>query len=165
MVWGYGRTGYGAFRTARVLRENLDAPALVLDRLVQGWLRHHADCEVRLTWHVGDCRRYLELATAWATTLGVAPADVEYLMFADAADEPGSQWSPSPPATTTADSSAGGEVAAVLDALDEAANAFAALPGDANPADLDDFEHALRHLRRIVLARTARPEGIPLDRP
>src|SRR5438046_344179 len=28
MVWGYGRIGYGAFRTARVLRENEHAAAV-----------------------------------------------------------------------------------------------------------------------------------------
>jgi hypothetical protein len=29
MVWGYGRTGYGPFRTARVLEENAEAGAIL----------------------------------------------------------------------------------------------------------------------------------------
>ncbi|WP_414635464.1 hypothetical protein [Actinophytocola sp.] len=108
MVWGYGRVGYGPFRTARVLTDNPGAPtvlreaahrvrrdggpsafgwlaehrlawlgvafatkflfycsqppatpALVLDRLVQGWLREHAQWRVRLDWHVADYQAYV----------------------------------------------------------------------------------------------------------
>jgi hypothetical protein len=203
MVWGHGVVGYGAFRTARVLRDNQDAPrvlhevaqrvgrdggaeafawfkenalrwlgvafatkylffcnvpgsapALVLDRLVRRWLRQHADCHVRLSWHVEDYRRYLDLATEWAGELGLMPAEVEYLMFADAASEdPGSQWAPPRQvrASTDVAFSDDDERAAIMEALEEAATGFAALPGDINTADSDDFERGLRQLRRIVL--------------
>jgi hypothetical protein len=192
MVWGYGRVGYGAFRTARVLRENDDAPrvlrevalktrrdggaeafewlkqhrlrylgvsfatkylffcsdaeaapALVLDQRVQRWLRQHADCHVSLDWKVEDYRRYLCLVTTWARELDLRPDEVEYLMFAD----DGSQQ------VTAQEVSEESDEFAVLDALDEAAAAFAALPGDVHPDDVDDFERGVRQLRRIVLAR------------
>jgi hypothetical protein len=212
MVWGYGRVGYGPFRTARVLTENKDAapilreaadrvrsdggpeafawlaknrlnwlgvafatkylffcsagssatPALVLDRLVQAWLREHAGWRVRLDWHATDYREYVHTAIEWAFELGCAPADVEYLMFADAASlNPNGQWA-SP--NSTGDSAVGGQspgdarpdVMAVLDALDEAAEAFAALPATATPSDTADFERGLQLLRQIVLGHQRR---------
>jgi hypothetical protein len=56
-------------------------------------LRQHCDGLVRLDWQVANYRRYLHLGTDWAAQLDLAPADVEYLMFSDAASqEPGSQW-------------------------------------------------------------------------
>ncbi|MCW3817873.1 hypothetical protein ONA91_25825 [Micromonospora sp. DR5-3] len=192
MVWGYGPVGYGAFRTARVLRENHDAPrilrevasktrrdggaeafewlkqhrlrylgvsfatkylffssgaeaspALVLDQRVQRWLWQHADCHFSLNWNVEDYRRYLCLVTKWARELELRPDEVEYLMFAD----DGSQQ------TTPEEVSEESDEFAVLDALDEAAAAFAALPGDIDPNDVEDFERGVRQLRRIVLAR------------
>lgn len=190
MVWGYGRVGYGAFRTARVLRENAEAPrilrevasktrrdggaeafgwlkqhrlrylgvsfatkylffcsdadaapALVLDRRVQRWLGRHADCHVSLDWNVEDYRRYLCLVTTWARELTLRPDEVEYLMFAD-----GSQQ------LTAQEVSEESDEFAVLDALDEALAAFAALPCDIDPNDVEDFERGVRQLRRIVLA-------------
>ncbi|MET8547427.1 hypothetical protein [Micromonospora zamorensis] len=192
MVWGYGRVGYGAFRIARVLRENDEAPrilrevalktrrdggaeafewlrqhrlrylgvsfatkylffcseaeaspALVLDRRVQRWLWQHADCHVSLDWNVDDYRRYLCLVTKWARELELRPDEVEYLMFAD----DGSQQ------ITAEEVSEESDEFAVLDALDEAVAAFAALPGDIDPNDVEDFERGVRQLRRIVLAR------------
>ncbi|MEU8166945.1 hypothetical protein [Micromonospora sp. NPDC049004] len=192
MVWGYGRVGYGAFRTARVLRENDEAPrilrevalktrrdggaeafewlkrhrlrylgvsfatkylffcsdaeaapALVLDRRVQRWLWQHADCDVSLDWNVEDYRRYLCLVSTWARELKLRPDEVEYLMFAD----DGSQQ------VTAQEVSEESDEFAVLDALDEAAATFAALPRDIHPNDVDDFELGVRQLRRIVLAR------------
>ncbi|MFG1834104.1 8-oxoguanine DNA glycosylase OGG fold protein [Micromonospora chersina] len=192
MVWGYGRVGYGAFRTARVLRENDEAPrilrevasktrrdggaeafewlkrhrlrylgvsfatkylffcsdaaaspALVLDRRVQRWLWQYAACHVSLDWNVEDYRRYLCLVTKWAQDLDLRPDEVEYLMFAD----DGSQRK------TAEEVSEESDEFAVLDALDEAAAAFAALPGDIDPDDLEDFERGVRQMRRIVLAR------------
>ncbi|RLK25395.1 hypothetical protein DER29_3397 [Micromonospora sp. M71_S20] len=192
MVWGYGPVGYGAFRTARVLRENEEAPrilrevalrtrrdggaeafkwlrqhrlrylgvsfatkylffcsgaeaspALVLDRRVQRWLWRHADLHVSLNWNVDHYRRYLCLVTKWAGDLDLRPDEVEYLMFSD----DGSQQIAAEEGLVESD-----EVA-VLDALDEAAAAFAALPGDIDANDLEDFERGVRQLRRIVLAR------------
>jgi hypothetical protein len=40
-----------------------------------------------------------------------------------------------------------------LEALDDAADAFATLPLSATTADGADFDRAVRQLRRIVLAR------------
>jgi len=202
MAWGYGPIGYGAFRTARVLRENPQSPAtlrqaarvvrhdggeaafgwltenrlhrlgvafatkylyfcngpeappaLILDRVVQRWLRRHADTHLRLNWHVGDYRRYLETTTVWAGELGITPDEVEYLMFSDSLlEEPGnSPWAPQPVAGAVADFDQE-DVSAVLESLDDAGNAFAALPGT-SPADTEDFDRGLRQLRRIVLAR------------
>jgi hypothetical protein len=213
MVWGYGRVGYGPFRTARVLAENPSAPeilleaavrarrdggpqafawlarnrliwlgvafatkylyycsgrsagpALVLDSLVQGWLREHAGWSVRLDWHVPDYERYVQTVSSWAAVLGIAPAEVEYLMFSDAvAQKSGSQWAdgslgsdPSSP-SMRAQLAVGLEEQAVLDALDEAAEAFAALPGGVSRDDIDDFERGVRELKRIVLARVFPP--------
>ncbi|MET8153121.1 hypothetical protein [Actinoplanes sp. NPDC005259] len=207
MAWGYGPAGYGAFRTARVLRENPQAPgvlreaaqvlrrdggatafawlrehrlrflgvafatkylyfcngpdaqpALILDRLVQRWLRRHADCQVRLDWRVGDYHRYLGMAYAWASELDVTPDDVEYLIFSDMlTDEPGaSPWAPRQSAVGAVAGPEDDDATAVLEAIDDAAASFAALP-DVSPADLEDFERGIRQLRRIVLARAGRP--------
>ena len=76
-------------------------------------------------------------------------------MFSDSLlEEPGSSpWAPQPIAGAVAESDQE-EVSAVLEALDDADNAFAALPGTRS-ADVDDFERGLRQLRRIVLARNS----------
>jgi hypothetical protein len=199
MVWGYGPVGYGAFRTARVLRKNHGAGerlravaeqvrtgggvaafrglarermlflgvafatkylyfcggvdgrrALVLDRRVQRWLRRHAGIFVRLDWRVDDYERYLYLAQEWASSLGITPAQVEYLMFSDtASDEPGQRG-------RTAPSRDDDEAKIALDALDEAAAAGAAVPG-MTATDLDDYERAIRQARRVLLARETSP--------
>ena len=141
------------------------APALVLDSLVQGWLREHADWSVRLDWHVADYERYVRAVTGWAAELGIAPGEVEYLIFSDAAaQKSGSQWAdgnlegePSSPSTRAELVVGRSEYEAVLDALDEAAEAFAALPGGVGREDIDDFERGMRQLKRIVLARVAPP--------
>ncbi|MEU7906333.1 hypothetical protein [Actinoplanes sp. NPDC049118] len=130
-------------------------PALILDRIVQRWLRQHADTQVRLDWHVGDYGRYLTMASAWASELGIAPDDAEYLIFSDMlSEEPGaSPWAPPGRAADTVAAMEDDETSAVLEAIDDAAASFAALPG-VSPADMDDFERGVRQLRRIVLART-----------
>jgi hypothetical protein len=209
MIWGYGRVGYGPYRTSRVLRETAGAadslakaasvarddggpaafewlannhllglgvafatkylffcaaagdgpPALVLDRLVRGWLARNADWSLRLDWRVTDYRDYVETVAAWASDLGCDPSEIEYLMFAGAAaSDSTSQWSEpvfaaAVEAPTLASASLSREEAAVLEALDDAADAFAGLPLSATTADGDDFERAIRQLRRIVLAR------------
>ena len=106
--------------------------------------------------------------------LEVAATDAEYLMFADAAsDEPASPWAV-PWLTTPSDGGRGAAapgaaariaagppgagMASVLDALDEAATAFAALPGDTALVDAEDFDRGIRQLRRIVLAAGIRGE-------
>ncbi len=60
------------------------ARALVLDSRVRNWLHRYSDLRVRLDWEVSGYRRYVETVSDWALSLGVEPADVEYLMFADA---------------------------------------------------------------------------------
>jgi hypothetical protein len=95
---------------------------------------------------------------AWAFELGIEPADVEMLMFTQAASSRSSQWSqpelledaqPPGPAVEAVDP----DVHEVLAALDEAAEAFSELAGLTAAEDADDFERGLRHLRRIVIAR------------
>lgn len=209
MIWGYGKVGYGPYRTARVLGETAGAadtlaevarvaledggpaafgwfahnrlrglgvafatkylffcaaagdagPALVLDRLVRGWLARNAGWSLRLDWRVADYRDYVETVTAWASELGCGVSEAEYLMFAAAASSDAtSQWSE--PAFARADEASPTSAplltpdeSAVLEALDDAADAFAALPVSAIAADGDDFDQAVRQLRRIVLAR------------
>ncbi|MFF5076245.1 hypothetical protein ACFY36_04290 [Actinoplanes sp. NPDC000266] len=92
------------------------APALILDSLVQRWLRQHTDCHLRLDWHAGDYTRYLHMVSTWA------------------ADNDGT--------------------ASVLEAIEDAAAAFAALT-DVSPVDVDDFERGIRQLKRILFTRSA----------
>lgn len=145
MVWGYGRIGYGPFRTAQVLEGNPHAsstllevarktkqdggpaafeylsrnrlrdlgvafatkylffcsagsattPALVLDRLVRDWLADNAGWRINLNWRVSAYEEYVQTASAWASELGLQPAEVEYLMFNDRVSaDPMSQWAP-----------------------------------------------------------------------
>jgi hypothetical protein len=210
MIWGYGKVGYGPYRTAHVLSDTAGAaatlskvagvardeggpaaferladnhllglgvafatkylffcaaagdgpPALVLDRLVRGWLAHNAGWSLRLDWRVDAYREYVETVTAWACELGCDPSELEFLMFAAAASsEASSQWAEPAFATVgeaapIAVSSLSPEEIAVLEALDDAADAFAALPLSAFAADDDDFDLGVRQLRRIVLARS-----------
>lgn len=202
MVWGYGPIGYGAFRTARVLRDNphapavlreaarrvrLDggaeafawltdnrlrylgvafatkylffcsgpqAPALVLDRLVQRWLWRNAAFSLSLNWQVEHYRRYLVLLSGWADELRITPEQVEQLVFTDSAfQQPGSPWG-SPLVTAADKADAACAESAVLDALDEALAAYAELDEGIGPSDIEDFELGVRQLRRIVLARS-----------
>jgi hypothetical protein len=87
---------------------------------------------------------------AWAFELGIEPADVEMLMFTQAASSRSSQWSqpelledaqPPGPAVEAVDP----DVHEVLAALDEAAEAFSELAG------------VTRRGRRRLRARTASP--------
>lgn len=217
MIWGYGKTGYGPFRTMRVLGKNtgveeilLEAaercrrdggpdafewlaprrpkwlgvaygskflyfcnadtgkpPALVLDRLVKGWLARHAGWQPSLSWFSADYRLYVEKVSCWAEQLSsegspVTADDVEYLIFTDAADPgPGCPW-PAPgeggrAMDRVADDAPSPGHGDVIDALDEALEVFTALPPGLDPEDVDDFERGIRQLRRIVTARRERP--------
>lgn len=212
MIWGYGRIGYGPFRTARVLSENPESPevlqqvarrvhtdggpsafewlaehrlrglgvafatkflffcggrpngaetALILDRLVRSWLDRNVGWSPRPDWHVADYGRYINVVVAWAAELGVSAADIEYLMFAgEVESDPGSQWwhpfgaeEVSVPAAVPLGATS--EEAVVLEALDDAAEAFDDL-SDMAARDRQDFESGLRHLRRIILSRARR---------
>lgn len=200
MVWGYGRVGYGPYRTSRVLTANPQAPevlrhvaevavtkggvaafealradrlkwlgvafatkylffcaengqagaAPVLDRLVRGWVRDHTGWAPRLDWHLGDYTAYVDAVTAWAGELEITPADVEWLMFRSAANaDPASLWREE--LGVVAESSDGAQ--SVLDALEDAADAFAALEPAPSDVEAADFDAGARMLRRIVLAR------------
>ena len=133
-------------------------PALVLDRLVRGWLTRNADWSLRLDWRVTDYRDYVDTVAAWASELGCDPSEIEYLMFAAAASSDStSQWSETAFATVqeappTSASSLSREETAVVETLDDAADALAALPLSATTLT-DDFDRAVRQLRRIVLTR------------
>lgn len=170
MVWGHGSVGYGAFRTARVLREN-DGAA---DRLLEVATRARDDggpaafewlAKNRLHWlGVAFATKYLFFCAAagsakpalvldrlvrdwlvrnagWSLSLDWQVADYrEYVDTVCAwADELGIE----------AGDADGHEV---LNALDEAGDAFAEFAGTTASEDVEDFEHGLRHLRRIVIA-------------
>ncbi len=203
MIWGYGRVGYGPFRTARVLAGTADSPAtlqeaarqvqsnggpaafnwlaenrlyglgvsfatkylffvqpdapqpaLILDRLVRSWLGRNTGWLPRLDWRAEDYRRYVTTVVNWAAQLRVTPAEIEYLMFTgEVESDPASQWRQDFTAgPVTAPATATAEEAAVLDALNDTAEAFADLP-EMSPADSEDIERGLRELRRIVLSR------------
>jgi hypothetical protein len=140
MVCGHGRVGYGPV-------------------LLRCWLARIAGWFLRLDWSVGAYREYVGTVTAWASELGCEVSGVECLMFADAASSDStSQWVEAAFATVGQASPVSApslipEEIAVLEALDDAADAFAVLPLSATAADADDFDQALRQLCRIVLAR------------
>ncbi len=122
------------------------SPAPILDRLVRGWLGAETGWWPRMDWNVMAYERYVGTLEAWGTELELAVADVELLIFQLAvAKDPTSQWAAAPQASD------GG--LAVLEALDQAQEAFAALPGESDPDDDADFQSAMRAARRAVLAR------------
>jgi len=87
---------------------------------------------------------------AWAGELQMRPADVELLMFRSAANaDPTSRWRQEPDAV---EGLSDGD-RTVLDALEDAADAFAALEPTPSDVEAVDFEMGSRMLRRIVLAR------------
>jgi hypothetical protein len=102
--------------------------------------------------------------TKWASELRISPADAEYPIFAaEATADPTSQWAepafiPDGTVRLTAADEPAPEQLAVLEALDDAAEAFAAMPNSPE-SDIDDFERGLRQLRRIVLARGRNFDG------
>lgn len=69
--------------------------ALVLDDFIAGWLKDNAG--LRLTLHPLSKRhygRYLEVMHAWSGALGLEPATLEEVLFAEAANSrPRSDWS------------------------------------------------------------------------
>ncbi|MEO6700536.1 MAG: hypothetical protein ABI140_18310 [Jatrophihabitantaceae bacterium] len=138
---------------------NTAQPALVLDRLVSDWLARNAGWRPRLDWNRHDYRAYVEAMIAWATEIGIAPHEVEQLIFQnEAARDPRSQWA-LPPATQeistigiSAPAASDGEAVDidVLEVLELTSEAFAALP-HMRPEDRQDAEAHLRHLRRIAV--------------
>jgi hypothetical protein len=144
MIWGYGRVGYGPWRTRRVLEETPEAPlklttaaalvradggpvayramtsalrlrflgpafgtkylyfapsqpdnppALILDRLVAGWLNRHAGTRINpITWAPSTYKHYVGLLVEFAEELDVGPDAIEERIFIAAAREAGGQW-------------------------------------------------------------------------
>jgi hypothetical protein len=202
MVWGHGTTGYGAWRTVRVMEQNPDAaeilldvrnrvlsqggaaafrflashrlrylgvafatkylyfcdslearePALILDAVVQNWLRTHAQWLVSLDWSVEGYREYIACVQAWAAELGVAASTVELAMFQDQVGRR-SQWYPDPEPRLDASAptaSSTEDVADVLEALTDLEDLMSQLPTLQQEDTLADLAQLMRSLRRIV---------------
>ena len=165
MVWGYGRVGYGPFRTARVLADNPQATDIVM-RIADRTRRDGGPAAFeQLTRN-----RLAGLGVAFATkylcfcSVGYR-SQVEYLMFAGAVsvEAAGSQWADPAakgqdlPMTSTASPppDVRAEQVAVLEALDEAEEAFAVLPQSGDPHDAEDFERGLRQSAASLCHTTA----------
>jgi hypothetical protein len=68
-------------------------PALILDRLMAQWLRHHTDLHLNeVPWSAATYARYLESMYAWAQELVVGADDLEASIFSEQAGLAGSQW-------------------------------------------------------------------------
>jgi len=134
-------------------------PALVLDRLVRGWLAKTLDWSLNLEWDVADYRDYIDRMSEWAAALDIEPGNLEMLVFQLAANgDANSLWS-APELFTSAPPESISEVtdeigdfaAAILDKLNDAAALFAAQRGAIDPEDVADFDQGVRQLKRIVL--------------
>lgn len=120
-------------------------PAPILDSIVCNWLATNTHWRPRMHWNLADYRRYCDLISAWSAELQEPPPTVEYLMFASGIGI-ANQWGDLPPADAPES-----EIAVVLNALAEAADAFEALPGTTE--DDDTFRQTLETLRQIALNR------------
>lgn len=67
--------------------------ALILDRVVRGWLTEHAGLRLRGDRDEREYAVWLRAASEWAATLKVSVEQVELLIFTDGLDE-GSVWTP-----------------------------------------------------------------------
>jgi hypothetical protein len=155
-----------AFATKYLFFCSLDhaaPPALILDSQVRGWLASNLGWRLSLAWNVRDYEEYVQAVVEWAGELRIEPGEVEALIFTDAVTV--GQWATSaqtggqvtPSAGDRQVASLAADEVAVLDTLSYLAEAFAALPDDGDPHDAEDFDHLLRHLRRIVLSRRREP--------
>ena len=74
-----------------------DGRALILDRLVAGWISRQADVRLNpVPWSAATYEWYLDLMGSWATEVGLMPEQVEERVFCSAvAGDPTSQWSTS----------------------------------------------------------------------
>ncbi len=71
-------------------------PALILDRLVAGWLRENTGLSLsEARWSVWTYQRYLETMFGWAGELDVAADQLEGCIFSQQAGLAGSQWATS----------------------------------------------------------------------
>lgn len=69
--------------------------ALILDSVVAGWLKSHADVRFRCLRDPREFATWLEIASAWGAELGLSPERIELLVFSDGLPER-SQWRSSP---------------------------------------------------------------------
>ena len=68
-------------------------PALILDRLVAGWLRGNADLRLNeARWSVQTYERYLATMFLWADEMAVAADELEACIFSEQSEVVGSQW-------------------------------------------------------------------------
>ena len=65
--------------------------ALILDRLVGGWLAEHTRLRLKLARHPPSYRVWLKAASRWAVQLRTTPEKVELLIFTDALPD-SSRW-------------------------------------------------------------------------
>ncbi|GAA3284082.1 hypothetical protein GCM10020218_041700 [Dactylosporangium vinaceum] len=131
-------------------------PALILDSLVQRWLSVNADIRLRTDWRVDHYERYVRTVVHWAAQLSLELGEVEFLMFDDELHRGNDNTTRRADLRGfTIEPSTGAECQAVLDALDEAVDAFAAMMDGAEGHDHEDFDRGIRQLRRIVVARAA----------
>ena len=70
-----------------------DRPALILDRLMAGWLRDNAGLAVNeVRWSASAYDRYLTSMYGWANRLAVAAEELEMCIFSEQARLAGNQW-------------------------------------------------------------------------
>lgn len=68
-------------------------PALILDRLVAGWLSEHAGLRLnQIRWSASTYLRYLTAMSEWADEMALPADKVETCVFMAAAADTGSQW-------------------------------------------------------------------------
>jgi len=68
-------------------------PALILDRLVAGWLSGHAGLRLnQIRWSASTYLRYLTTMSEWADEMTLPPDKLEACVFMAAAADRGGQW-------------------------------------------------------------------------
>jgi hypothetical protein len=74
--------------------------ALILDRVVAGWLKEHAGVRLRLLRDEREYASWLRLTDHWSQQLGVWPDRLELIIFSDALNED-SSWKPESAGSTS----------------------------------------------------------------
>lgn len=83
-----------AFATKFLFFVDRNERTLILDDFIADWLRENADLRLTLQpMRSRDYERYLDLMHCWAEALGLAPTELEEVLFtAGAGDRPRSPW-------------------------------------------------------------------------
>lgn len=83
-----------SFATKFLFFSDRSQRALILDDFIAEWLRENADTRLTLQpMHPDHYERYLDLMHGWAEALGLAPAELEEVLFtAGAGGRPRSSW-------------------------------------------------------------------------